>query len=671
MKYLVLLLTIISSVSHASESAWRQQDHSQARLIMDKSALVPGGSLRLGVWIKLEDHWHTYWENPGDSASSAVFAFKTPDGYKSSPIQFPLPQRIPVGPLMSFGYEGEVLLSSTIQIPSSESAHLGERRSLALDAEWLVCKEECIPAFELFEFELPIAETASATEHMSLFTEYDSTIASQTHTAELEHQEKTMRLEISGLPTEVQILDSLPFPGSGVNHQMPMITQNGAGSWIITHQSSDVSNTEQLPQFLLISKLADTDQTNGIVLQTKLKSGPAIGQMLLFAFLGGLILNLMPCVFPILTLKLFSFAKAASQDRGALIRSQLIYLAGILSCFWIMSLGIMALKAAGSVVGWGFQLQSPAFVSVLIILFFFLGLNFAGYFEIAGRWTGAGQGLTEKKGWLGSYFTGVLAVVVASPCTAPFMGVALGYALGQHWLVNLSVFTALGLGLGAPYIIAALLPKVSLLLPRPGLWMVRLKEFMAFPLWGTCLWLLTVLGQQLSMMAIIGVLFSLMILVFAMWLYRSLTSPVSWVLSSVASIGGLAVLVYTLQSTPNPEDALAVDDLWTPYQAETLESQLDEGSAVFINFTAAWCITCQVNEKTTFQTEKIKSYVNQHEIKMLKADWTNRDPHIAEFLARYDRAGVPLYLFYPSGSRTAQVLPEVLSPKIFIDSISL
>jgi thiol:disulfide interchange protein len=400
------------------------------------------------------------------------------------------------------------------------------------------------------------------------------------------------------------------------------------------------------------------------------------GVALLFAFLGGLILNLMPCVFPILSLKAYALAREASATHhGA--RGGLAFLAGVLASFGVIAAGLIALRAAGIAAGWGIQFQSPGFVLALAALFLALGLNMSGVFEFGGSLTGAGDSLTRRQGLAGSFFTGVLATAVATPCTAPFMGAAVGYAFAQPALQATAVLMALGLGFAMPMLLLSMSPGLGRLLPRPGTWMVRFKQAMAFPLYATAAWLVWVLSVQLGSDGVLAAMVTLLVVAFAAWLFgissgsRALAKAAALIIAIGGIAGGVAMLSGAQPSTGTAEAATDAGPRAEAFTQARLDGLLAEGKPVFINFTAAWCITCKVNERVALRSDRIADAFTKRGITYLKGDWTNANPEITAILTSFGRAGVPLYLLYSGvpGSQP-QVLPQLLTESIVLGKVA-
>ena len=640
------------------------QAHSTATMFADRDAVVPGETIRIGLHIVLEDHWHAYWENPGDSGSAPILDFHLPQGFAASPLIYPRPKRFAVGPLTSFGYEGEVLLFREVRVPTHLSL---DELVVRISAEWLVCKEECIPAF--YDFERSFAKVAVASG-MPISLKFDDVQGSmdRRRTLRTDFYRRSDRIVVglAGVhpqPT-AQLLDLFPYPGVPVANDKPRVDIDTRTAWL-----NPLPQTPgQLDTIKMLSFWKhDTGRIEAIPLLASFEQDSgSLWMMLIFALLGGLILNLMPCVFPVLALKIFGLA-AKPQKARLRIADHIAYLLGILVSMWVLGLGIYLLKLGGETVGWGFQMQSPGFVAGMALLFLVMALSFQGVVEFSGQWTNIGHHLTRKTGWVGVFFSGVLAVVVASPCTAPFMGIAMGYAISQPLWINLLVLTALGLGLGLPYLVFSALPQAGRLLPRPGAWMVLFKEWMAFPLLATSIWLVHVHHQLTDAMATTWLLSAALAIFLILWSSKRL---VGLTRSMTVGIGITATLATTyLAATSGPTSIHAQDHTWIPYSESGVEKHRQQ-QPVFVNFTASWCITCKVNEMTTFDIDEVRQFVRDHGIVMMEADWTQRDPVIAKTLQRYDRAGVPLYLLFVPGQDSPVVLPEIMTPATFKSRIS-
>lgn len=605
-----------------------QQAHSVARLVSEHVALYAGETYYLGLDIKLDPKWHTYWINPGDSASASIFKFKPVPGITFGDPIYPTPTRYKVGPFYSFGYEDRVLIQFPVEI-TKRSQH--RQIPIELSAEWLVCQEECIPAFFDFKVTLPspppaiqfneiekeqIKRTTTNAEYKDLFHQTRlSWPQKKLEFTVLEHNDSV--LEIS-FPKVENIVDIFPYPHLNISNAIPELLESEQDGFLKYRFKVEKKNTtDHNPIQFLLSFTDEQGNLRSHTLTTKssssaLNATSGLGLMLLFGLLGGLILNLMPCVFPVLMLKVFQVVH--SHQEGNTKNSLIFYVLGILVSFWILAFIILILQSAGHLIGWGFQLQSVPFTAFLTLLFVLMALYFLDLLPLPNfSFLSAGQKLTRRQDNVGAFFTGVLAVIVASPCTAPFMGAAMGYALSRSSLEVLAIFTSLGLGLGLPFLLLAFFPRSLSWLPKPGTWMVYFKKLMALPLLATAIWLAWVMLQQLS--------------------------------------------------PPTTEDGF-----WSHYTPEVADS-LKTTQPVFVNFTASWCISCQVNERVAFQDSKVREFISKHNIKMLKADWTKKSPEIAQVLKFYGRAGVPMYLFFTPPSLQPVVLPELLTPQILIQHL--
>ena len=690
-----IALTLASTVSPAA-SPQAATPQVRAELIASVTAVQPGEQIQLGLHQKIIPHWHTYWVNPGDSGLPTTIAWTLPDGTKTGDIQWPAPSRFKLGPVSNYGYENEVVLLTPLTIPNSLQP--GSSFPVKATVDWLVCQEICIPQQVELELNLPVIaagtprqpgsplidKTLAALPAASPWqTRVDTTSdglllhASGAGIAALKPAEvwfyadewgktahdgpQTLRIEGDTLALHIQPGDAAPSAGSQLN-----------GILTIRHADGGVSAYKISAPVSGSAAIASTLPNTRDDIQ--------LGAALLFALLGGLVLNLMPCVFPVLSIKALALLRHAHQSPAHTRLQGLAYTAGVLASFSLLAGVLIALKTGGAEVGWGFQFQSPIFVLAVAYLMFAVGLNLSGVFTLGASTAGVGTTLADKPGYAGSFFTGVLATVVATPCTAPFMGAALGFALGQPTAVLLAVFLSLGLGLALPYLLLSFWPALQRLLPRPGRWMERLKEFLAFPMYGAAVWLVWVLAQQAGPNAIAIALGGMLAIAFAAWLYetshavRPLARHGSRVLAAaalgLALAGGYAGIASNVADAAQTRTAKVAGKAWEPYTKARFDALRAEEKPVFVNFTAAWCITCLANERVALSDESVIAAFRQTGITYLKGDWTNQDPQISAHLADFGRSGVPLYLFYPGGNKTeARVLPQLLTPTTVIDAL--
>ncbi|MCZ6501882.1 MAG: protein-disulfide reductase DsbD family protein [Gammaproteobacteria bacterium] len=678
----LLVLCVVSTMAAPVNSR-----NVEAELISEVSSIKPGEPFWVGLKQVIRPGWHTYWRNPGDSGAPTKLIWALPDGFSASEIHWPYPSRVPYGPLMNFGYHDEVVFPVQITVPDTIAA--GQLR-LRAKAEWLVCADICIPEDADLELLLPVSNETPVPiiAHAGYFQEARQKLPVDIGVqAEYSVGDDTISLSVvmSGLDaSRIKSIDFFPY-GEGVldfpkpqklsiidkgfqldlipGYNFDPIKSNLHGVIVVTEEAGGELRTafEVRP---LQAGATKSDEINLVI-------------ALLFAFLGGLILNLMPCVFPVLTIKILSLVEARS-DTGAIRTHGFVYVFGVVSSFLLIAAVLIALRATGEQIGWGFQLQSPVVVGLLIYLFVVIGLNLSGYFEFGLSLMGAGEGLVNRGGYSGSFFTGVLAAVVAAPCTAPFMGAAIGYALTRDAITSLAVFTSLGLGMALPYLLLCFSPALLDRLPKPGPWMETLKEIFAFPMFAAAVWLIWVLNQQNGSDGLLAILSGLLLIGFAIWLSkRQRVGAGKWV--SRLAVLTLSVIALGLTGIVRSTDAAsvklneaAVDNssglVSEPYSPERLESLLAIGP-VFVNFTAAWCITCKVNDLVALSSDKVRAVFEMKNVSYLEADWTNEDPVITRALAEYGRSGVPLYLLYAKGNSSARILPQILTESIVIEAI--
>ncbi len=681
---LLIVLLTTPSWSQADDAAVPalRTDHLYSRLVAQQAVAVPGETLRLGLWLQHDPEWHTYWRNPGDSGLPTRIDLELPAGFTAGDIEWPIPARLPAGPLVNFGYGGTMVLPIEVAVPADFAA---SELVIMATADWLICRVECLPGDGSYTLRLPVA--GSATEDARWAEVFAVAARRQpqpaTAAATVSFTAETVELQLPGglSPAPDATWTYFPVtPQVTSNAIEPRWLETAHGTALVLPQSDYFTGAPERFEFLLargdtglvFSAAPRADFAAGMA-EGAAAPGPAGTPGLLaalgLALLGGLILNLMPCVFPVLFLKAGSAMEAAG-DRALLRRHGLLYTAGVVSSFLVVAGVLLALRASGEALGWGFQLQAPAFVAGLALLFFVLAMNFAGLFELRGRLAGLGQDLAAGQGDRAAFFTGVLACLVASPCTAPFMGVALGVALTLPAGAALAIFAALGLGLALPILALGWVPGLAHALPRPGPWMDTFRRLLAFPLLLTVTWLLWVYGEQTSVLAMSRLLAAMVGVAFALWLMRA---GGAWRLPAWAIL--LASLVLPLLQGPGPApenavssraDAGARHEAWTP---QRLATALAAGEPVLVNMTAAWCITCLANERVALSSPRVAAALEDKGIRYLKGDWTRRDSDITAYLESFGRSGVPLYVLYPGSGREPVVLPQLLTVDIVLQAL--
>ena len=648
------------------------------------AGLAAGSTIWLGLKIDHQPHWHTYWKNPGDSGLPTTLTWTLPASTSAGEINWPAPQRLPIGPLMNYGYEGTLLLPVAVSLPAS---YAGEALDVKLRADWLVCKDVCIPEGGDFVLKLP-AQTAIA-QHGALFdaarAAAPQALPEARATASLEAG--AIKVQVDGLPAAWQgkTLSFFPETAGVINNAAVLQTRWQAGQWQAT-VPLDAQRSAGPTTMPVVLRLP---QGQGSVLVNVAVTGPwpalagpaplpplgagtvetptaaptpvSLPWALLLALVGGALLNLMPCVFPVLSLKMLAVA-AKGADRRALLAGGMAYTAGVVLSFLALAGLLLALRAGGEQLGWGFQLQSPMVVAVLAGLFTLIALNLAGVFELGSVLPGAWMAARARHPVVDSALTGVLAVAVASPCTAPFMGASLGLAVTLPTGQALAVFGALGLGMALPYLAATAWPPLARMLPRPGVWMVHFKTLMAFPMLATVVWLVWVLGQQAGINGAAALLGLLLALAFAAWALGSQTlGPRARVGFGACGLALLAAaLVWTaplLRQEAQASTSAATSERWQPWSPERVAQAQAEGRTVFVDFTAAWCVTCQINKRTLNDAAVLDDF-DARRVLLLRADWTRRDATIAAELARLGRSGIPVYALYGPSAAVPRLLSE-------------
>lgn len=686
-----LLLGCFQAQASSYEAATEQV---KAQLVASVDAVRPGDEILVGVQQRIIPHWHTYWKNPGDSGLATRIDYELPAGASVGEIQWPTPERITTGPVTNYGYSNQVTLLSRIKVPDNIAA--GGVFPVKAKVKWLVCEEECIPQEVDLALDLPVVLPGADTGRGSPLIETARAglpVASPWQVS-LAHKDNALVLQIKGLGSQSSSIGNIwffPDDWGRVAHgaDQPRHIAGDTVELQLKPGDAPLPSGTNLTGVLVVTEGTGSDSvTRGYVVDVassdsapaKTESELVLASAMLLALLGGVILNLMPCVFPVLSIKALALIKHARHEPRQTKLHGLAYTLGILASFLLLGVILIALKAGGAEIGWGFQFQSPLFVLAVAYLMFTVGLSLSGVFSIGSSVVGVGSSLAGRSGYSGSFFTGVLATIVATPCTAPFMGAAVGFALSQPPVVLLMVFLSLGLGLALPYLLLSNWPSLQRRLPKPGVWMDRLKQGMAFPMYAAAVWLVWVLAQQSGINSIVVVLGGMVAIAFAAWLYEvtkyseknaQRTGLGFSALLLIAALFGGYFGVQTPASAVAVANAEAADSHWEPYTPARLKELRDQGKPVFLNFTAAWCISCLVNEKVALSQDAVIDAFTHAGITYLKGDWTNRDPEITRILAEFGRSGVPLYLYYPAGVSTSPViLPQILTPEIVTQAVS-
>ena len=692
--FAILLGILTLGLAGAARAEPVNTGHLVAELVAQQESIVPGGTVHLALRQKIQKDWHTYWRNSGDAGNATEIKWTLPAGWSAGEIIWPTPGRYLTQSaqfsLMNYVYKDEVFLPVEITAPAT--ARPGETVTLTAAVSFLVCAEICVPEDALLTISLPVSAEPGPSD-VKWGQKINDVLAGIPKpgliTGVFARKGQAIALALTGAPIAGAAASDTyfyPFKSTVLDHTATQTVERGpegltlsltpgydfkqgtpptvlAGVLSIDGKAFEVSAAEgALP--------AGAAGLGAPVAAKGASGGLGLAPAFLYALIGGLILNLMPCVFPILAMKAASFAGHGGEARGARMQG-MAFMAGVLATFLGLAGALIAIRAGGAAIGWGFQLQSPPVVAGLVLLMLAVALNLSGLFEIGTSLQGAGTGLASRQGLAGAFFTGALAVVVAAPCTAPFMGPALGWALTQNAAAALTVFLGLGLGFGAPFTLAAFAPGLLSRLPRPGPWMETFKKLMAFPMYGASAWLVWVLAQQAGNEALARVLAASVVLALALWLLgvaqtRTARGRKPWVRGIVGAALLALVSVSVVWPSWEPAKGELAAEAWSPERVGALQA---EGKPVFVNFTAAWCVTCQVNEKVAFASPAVARAFEESGMVYLKGDWTRKDAVIEAELARHGRAGVPLYLVYPARGGDPVVLPQLLTEGLVLEAI--
>ena len=684
--------SILALALQSQAQVYQGKELVKAELLADTSSIVPGKSFTIALLLRMAPGWHTYWAFSGDAGLPTELKWKLPPGWKVGEIQWPIPLKtIDPGDIETYGYENEVLLMQEITPPQKLD---NSKVKLSAEPNWLVCEKICIPGSATLQLELPVS-TMSQPANLQLFARYRHLLpqnwpGSNVASTKWSRVGRDLRLNItSETLANYPALDFFPLPGQGVVVGHPTIESRNKNevTFRVPIESSE-KNLSSIPGLIVFSNQPNGEdraawQISAAPTVSAASAAPASGifTFLLFGFLGGIILNLMPCVLPVISLKIFGFIQQAGQSRRKVLRSGIAFTAGIFAWFVGLALLLIVLKGAGRDVTWGgFQFTNAYFVLALSIIVLVFALNLFGVFEISlpQRLTRELLSTTESRNDLGSFLQGVFATVLATPCTAPFLGTALGFAFSQSPAVILAMFVAIATGMSAPYLLLSAQPAWLRFLPKPGPWMLHVKQFMGFPLLATLLFLLYVLGAQRGLEGAIWASCFLLVISVACWMKGAFVLPtastakrsVVLVLMLVLVLGsGIYFIGGKFRST---NVALADSRLrgdWQAFTPERLQAELEQGHSVFVDFTAAWCLTCKFNEANVLESSEVRDAFQRHAIVKLKADWTNGDPAITKLLQTFGRPGVPLYVLYPGKNEEPIVFPEVLTKGMVLEKL--
>ena len=670
-------------------------EHVEAELVAEHSAAQPGKPLLVGLKLRMEPEWHTYWKNPGDSGLPTRISWSLPPGWQAGIVQWPYPKLLPVGPLMNFGYEDEVVLLSQLTPPASAAPG---RAVLKANAEWLVCKDICIPEKGELELALPVsAAQPPASGRWQVAIERaqnmlpvaasgwksESSIVGQRLLVRLEAPEGLVPpAKATFFPARENLVEpaapqKVTRAARTLTFELKLVEPVVAGIKSVAGVAVAESGWPGTANRKAIEVEAPVGSLAAALASTHHEGVEASAIVaLLFAFVGGLLLNLMPCVFPILGIKVMGFVRHAHGEARAMRTQGAIFALGVLISFIALAALMLALRSAGAQLGWGFQLQSPFVVMMLAALFFVLALNLSGVFEWSAFAQSMTADLTARGRYADAFLSGVLATVVATPCTAPFMGAAVGFTLAQSAGLALAVFAMIGVGMALPVFALSCFPQLLKKLPKPGRWMETFKQVLAFPLYATVAWLAWVLGAQAGNDAVLALLIGLVLIGVGAWLHgRAGTSLSAWraVLGAIFVVLGLVVAWPGALTRAAPEQAAvarAGELAWEPWSPERVQELTLRGKPVFVDFTAAWCVTCHVNKRLALHNEAVIKAFSSRGVTVLRADWTRQDPRITTALSALGRNAVPVYALYAPGQSAPRLLPELLTPSLVLEELA-
>ena len=726
----LLSLAILCTVGLASLPVHGQAvrtDYMETELVVETTSIKPGQPFWTGLRMKMDEHWHTYWRNPADSGLPTKIHWSLPEGFQAGEINWPYPQKIVLDILASYGYEGETLL--LVEITPPADLETGGTVDIGAYASWLVCADICLPGESGYQVTLPVSENPPGIDERwtGLFAETREKLPVQVPgwVVEAAISDSTVALHAAPpewFPGNLTSVEFFPYTEDLIDYVSPQRLEKTDTGYLLTMRRSGfyTGKPEQITGALLSPdgwRGAGSERAlavsavyaemlpaavaaigSGIPGETTAGSGIAAGagiaagsgdlvsglwQALLFALVGGLILNLMPCVLPVLSIKVLGFIHQAGDDPAKARRHGMVFTAGVLVSFLALAAVLIGLRAGGEQLGWGFQLQSPAFIVILSVIIFMFGLSLFGVFEIGTSLVGLGGRADSGSGLSGSFLSGVLATVVATPCTAPFMGVALGYALTQSAAQSLAIFGFLGLGMALPYLTLSSVPALLRYVPKPGAWMESFKQFMGFLMMATVVWLLWVLNLQTDPNLVALVMVLLVLVALGSWILGRWGGIASGSRSRMAARAAAAVIIIAsmaavLSQVPAPAKAertaaaptYSAGLEWEPFSRQLVRDLRTSGKSVFVDFTAAWCLSCQVNKRVALSDSRVVEQFETLGVVPVQADWTSRDPEITRALAEFGRNSVPLYVLYTGGPDSEpQILPELLTPGLVLDAL--
>jgi thiol:disulfide interchange protein/DsbC/DsbD-like thiol-disulfide interchange protein len=702
LKFWLFALVVASPAAFALSGGTVATDNVKARLVSEVASVGPGQSFWVALELDIHDGWHTYWRNPGDSGEPTKLLWQLPPGFTAGDIVWTTPHRFEIAPLVNYGYAKHAV--HLVQMTAPKDLKAGTPVSLAAKASWLVCSDVCIPEDANLQLSLPASAQAGGIDpsSASLFTSARSELpsAQPAPTSARIQGDKliiTMGPEWGAILSQITSLAFYPYDEGGIEYAAPQALTRTKGAVDLAMKVGYQPPKAGAIRGVLVVTTLNGTQTDTVPIEiaadfsgagaADVKAGPrfaplaqsnkepehSLPTLLLFAVLGGLILNLMPCVFPVLSIKALNVMEQAKKHPAEVRAKGLVFAAGVIVSMLCLAGVLLVLRAGGEQLGWGFQLQSPLFVTLLVYLLLAVGLNLSGVFEVGGGLAGVGDNLTQGDSYSASFFTGVLATLVATPCSAPFMAPAVGAALTQAPFNALCIFAALGVGISLPFVLLSFAPWMRRVLPKPGAWMDTLKQVFAFPVYATAAWLLWVVAQETSPFGLGAALAGSILVALAAWSFQKSRSSAGGGRVTVIATAVISLLLaiflpirfadVAAAAPGNSAQARPGVDEWQPYSAARVAELSAAGKPLLVNFTASWCLTCLVNERNAFADAAVQAIFRDKKVTLMKGDWTNRDPAITKALAAFGRAGVPLYVVYNGkpGATEPLVLPQILT----------
>lgn len=707
--YLFLPLIFISSGAFASEhqTVAHSSEPVKVRLLSEEESIQPGRPFWVGVELKMADGWDTYWVNPGDSGFPTQVHWQLPEGFKAGPLHWPYPEKFISDSLVAFGYTDTVVLLT--QITPAQNLPADKNIEIKANVNWLACKDSCVPGSADLSLSLPVSDMApkASTATASLFENTRQVLPKKLSQQEVSVSTHNEEIVLNFHPKngsfgEITDLLFIPEEGEVVDYSAPQVFKKVHEGMVLNVKRAHPEGTmPSLVKGVLLVSEKGTTIKKAIQIESSLNSSAisandapvkevaSVGVALGLAFLGGLILNVMPCVLPVIALKIFGFVKMAHQKRSLVLKHGAVFSFGVLISFWILAGGLFILRAYGEGVGWGFQLQEPMFVAVLAAVLFLLGLSLFGVFELGTSLISLGsKAQSSASSPLGSSFmSGVLATLVATPCTGPLLGPALGFAMTLPPVQGLLIFTSMGLGMASPYLLFSAFPKLVKYLPKPGNWMISFKQIMGFLMMATVVWLVWVFGAQTDNMGTFVLMGSLLLLAIGAWIFGTWGTPARKKRTRAFAVVAAALMLFTgggaalmtakqyreVSTQPQSGIELVSDHGWSAYSPERVAELRAQGVPVFVDFTAKWCLICQANKVILHSSEMQKAFADKGVVTMM-ADWTKKDPVITQELQKLGRTGVPVYVLYPGDEKPAYILPQTLTTNVvreYLNKLSL